>query len=91
MPNPFNATTSLRFHLASASPVHLSLYNLQGQRIRILADAPFNAGAHQVVWDGLNQRGHPAATGLYLARLITPTTPTHTKLLLIRWHKKTTS
>ena len=28
LPNPFNATTSLRFHLASASPVHLSLYNL---------------------------------------------------------------
>jgi hypothetical protein len=69
---------------ASASPVHLSLYNLQGQRIRTLIDAPFNADSHQVVWDGLNQRGHPAATGLYLARLTTPTTQTHTKLVLLR-------
>ena len=83
-PNPFNANTHIRYLQTATGTTQLSLYNLQGQRIRTLVDAILPAGLHQFTWDGLDQRGHPAASGLYLTRLTTPTTQIHSKILLLR-------
>ncbi len=84
-PNPFNTTTHLRFHLPQAASVHLAIYNVQGQRVRTLVDAPLHAGIHQMRWDGRDERGHSAATGPYFARfLIGHGPPRYAKLLLLR-------
>ena len=47
-PNPFNTTTHLRFHLSQTASVHVAIYNVQGQRVRTLVDAPLRAGVHQI-------------------------------------------
>ncbi len=84
-PNPFNATTHLGFHLNQAAAVHVAIYNIQGQLVRTLLDAPLHAGIHQLQWDGRNQRGHLAATGPYLARFrIGRAPPRYAKLILLR-------
>ncbi len=84
-PNPFNATTHLGFHLHQATSVHVTIYNVRGQRVRTLANAPLPAGTHQLQWDGRNQRGYPAATGAYLALFHTAhAPPRYAKLLLLR-------
>ena len=67
-PNPFNTTTHLRFYLNQAAAVHVAIYNIQGQRVCTLVDAPLHAGIHWTRWDGRDERGHLAATGLYFAR-----------------------
>ena len=83
VPNPFNATTTIRYTLAQAQPVELWLFNLAGQRVRRLAGGRQAAGEHQVTWDGRDEAGRPAATGIYFYRL--EGTPTATrKLLLLR-------
>ena len=84
-PNPFNTTAHLHFHLRHAASVHLAIYNLQGQRIRTLVDAPLHPGIHQTRWDGLNQRGHSVATGPYFAHFRIGRDPPHyAKLVLLR-------
>ena len=84
-PNPFNTTTHLRFHLNQAAFVHVAIYNVQGQRVRTLVDAPLHAGVHQMQWDGRDERGHSVATGPYFARLrIAHSPPRYAKLLLLR-------
>ena len=84
-PNPFNTTTHLRFHLTQAAPVHMAIYNIQGQRIRTLVNAPLHPGAHQMQWDGQDDHGHPVATGPYFARFRIGHHPPHyAKLLLLR-------
>ena len=84
-PNPFNTTTHLRFYLSQAASVHVAIYNVQGQRVRTLVDAPLHAGAHQMRWDGRDERGHSLATGLYLARFrIAHAPPLYAKLILLR-------
>ena len=84
-PNPFNTTTHLGFYLNQAASVHVAIYNVQGQLVRTLVDAPLDAGTHQVRWDGRDERGHSAATGPYFARfLIEHSPPRYAKLLLLR-------
>ena len=84
-PNPFNTTTHLRFHLSQAAAVHLVIYNVQGQRVRTLVDAPLDAGEHRMQWDGRDERGHVAATGPYFARFrIAHGPPRYAKLILLR-------
>ena len=84
-PNPFNATTHLRFHLHQAASVHVAIYNVQGQHVRTLVDAPLHAGIHRTRWDGRDKRGHSAATGPYFARFhIAHDPPRYAKLVLLR-------
>ena len=84
-PNPFNTTTRLGFHLNRATFVHVAIYNLQGQLVHTLVNAPLHAGVHQMQWDGRDERGHSAATGPYFARLlIEHSLPHYAKLLLLR-------
>ncbi len=77
-PNPFsvnkhgtfgNSSTEIRFALPAASPVELKIFNTLGEEIRTLADAPFEAGYHRVLWDGKDEHGKPVASGVYLYQL----------------------
>jgi hypothetical protein len=74
-PNPFNAHTVFRYHIPgwAASkgtvPVRLEIYNIRGQLVRRLVDAPQGPGIYQVVWNGTDSHGKPASSGLYLCRL----------------------
>ena len=84
-PNPFNTTTQLRFHLNQAASVRLAIYNVQGQLVRTLVDAPLHAGVHQMRWDGRDERGHLVATGPYFVRFrIAHSPPHYAKLVLLR-------
>lgn len=51
-PNPFNASTSISFELAQPSDITLTVYDILGRRISVLADGYFEAGAHSVTFDG---------------------------------------
>ncbi len=84
-PNPFNTTTHLRFYLSQTAFVHLAIYNVQGQRVCTLVNAPLHVGIHQMQWDGRDERGYPAATGAYFVRFhIAHAPPRYAKLVLLR-------
>jgi len=69
-PNPFNSSVSLRFGLPEAGAAQLSIYNVLGQRVQVLADSDFAAGLYRMVWDGRAAAGHDVASGVYLAQLV---------------------
>ena len=68
-PNPFNPNTTLRYSLAKAGHVRLSIMDIAGRRLAILVDEVRVAGDHQLVWRGLDDRGRQAASGLYFVLL----------------------
>ena len=68
-PNPFNPVTRIEYVLARGGHVTLDVFNIMGQKLRRLADGAQAAGMHQVEWDGADDGGHPAASGVYLYRL----------------------
>ena len=68
-PNPFNGDTSIRFTVAAAGDVELTVYDLLGQRVRRLVGEPTPRGRHTVRWDGRDDAGWPVASGVYVYRL----------------------
>lgn len=71
MPNPFNPSTIISFQIPTnmAGPTRLVIYNLTGQIVRVLTDGHLAAGAHVLAWDGRDESGQEAASGVYIYRL----------------------
>ena len=66
-PNPFNPGTTIYFRTPAPGQVSLAVYNLAGQAVaRLLPGAYRPAGTRALYWDGRDQRGRPAAAGIYL-------------------------
>jgi photosystem II stability/assembly factor-like uncharacterized protein len=68
-PNPFNPACKIAYALASGCLVKLEIYNMRGQRVRILVDQYQTAGRKIIGWDGRDDQGKDVPTGLYLYRL----------------------
>ena len=68
-PNPFNPSTEIRYDLAAGGDVRLSVYNLLGQRIRLLVEDHQIAGAYSITWNGVDDAGQSVASGVYLYRI----------------------
>lgn len=70
-PNPFNSETTIGYQLspAGAGEVELSIYNLRGQKVRTLVRARQPAGRYQAKWDGRDDAGREAASGVYICQL----------------------
>jgi hypothetical protein len=84
-PNPFNPHTTIRFELGRAGRVRLRIYGVNGALVRTLADRPFPAGDHRLVWDGEDDRGHALASGTYFMRLDADGgSPESRKVILLR-------
>lgn len=97
-PNPFNPATSIPFTVPSAvsggaepggldgtgSDVRLEIYDLVGQRVRVLVDDYLTPGTHLAVWDGRDGRGYRVASGPYFYRVEMGTFVQTRRLLLLR-------
>jgi hypothetical protein len=83
-PNPFNPATTLRFALPAAGAGRLEVCNLLGQTLRQWELESLGPGYHALVWDGLDQQGRPAASGVYLTRLRAGPFSQTRKILLLR-------
>ncbi|MBP7697814.1 MAG: M28 family peptidase [candidate division Zixibacteria bacterium] len=83
-PNPFNPRTTIGYTLPRTVRVKLTVYNLLGQQVRVLVDGEQAGGRHEAVWDGTTGEGRPAASGVYLYRLETPSRCAARKMLLLK-------
>ena len=64
-PNPFNPATTIDFELPNPCYVELTIYNIMGQFIRKLIAEEYVSGIHSVIWDGGDDLGIKASSGIY--------------------------
>jgi hypothetical protein len=69
-PNPFSASTTLRFELPEPSRVTLTIYDVTGREVANLVDGTVDPGYHVATWSGRNRDGYPAGAGVYFARIV---------------------
>ncbi len=83
-PNPFNSTVSIEFTLSRGEAVTLTIYNVLGQVIATLLDGSvLDQGSHKASW-GTTSEGIHYPSGVYFVRLVSATSSTHRKVLLLK-------
>lgn len=78
-PNPFNATTTIRYTLPVPGYVRLAVFDALGRRVALLVAADQGAGTHHVAWTAAN-----VPSGAYYYRLETPSAVSTNAALLVK-------
>jgi hypothetical protein len=82
-PNPFSTKTTIEYSLPEPCHVTVKVFDLQGKFLRILDDGPKDTGFYKTVWDGKNERGKIAASGLYFYKIETSAGQTEIKRMVL--------
>ncbi len=78
-PNPFNPTTTISFTLPDTRLTKLTVFDMLGREIAVLANSVLSAGEHRVDFDA-----HSLPAGLYFYRLGASDMSVTQKMLLIK-------
>ncbi len=84
-PNPFNPTTRIPYSVHKKSWVKLTIFNMLGQRIRILIDEEQDAGYYQPEFNiSRDNNGQELSSGVYFYRLEIAGISATKKLILLK-------
>lgn len=65
-PNPFRDQTRIQIHLASAGPLDVTIFDVQGRVVRhLVSHARAESGDHPLAWDGRSDGGAVCSSGVY--------------------------
>ncbi len=78
-PNPFNPYTTIKFDVPVAGLIKLSVYDILGREIEVLANENLTAGSYSVNWNASN---YPS--GIYFYRMETREFSETKKMILIK-------
>ncbi len=84
LPNPMRENSRINYVLPLAGRLSLKIYDPAGRLVRTLVDGPAEAGAGSLLWDGKDEGGRQAATGVYFYRLIAGGQSLSRKLMVVR-------
>jgi hypothetical protein len=83
-PNPFNPATTIEYRVPFRCVVLLEVFNVLGQKVRVLFQGEKSAGSYTVEWDGADDLGRTLASGVYLYRLRAGEFSATKKMLLLK-------
>jgi hypothetical protein len=78
-PNPFNPSTNIKFELARSGNVKVSVYDIQGKIVNVLAEGKFEAGSHIIEFKGEN-----LTSGVYFYKMETEGYVMTRKMMMIK-------
>ncbi len=70
-PNPFNSNTSIKYSLNTNTHIQIIVYNINGKKVNTLFNGFKEKGKHEIVWNGLDQKGNRLPDGMYFFTLET--------------------
>ncbi len=87
-PNPFNPSTTIEYAIpvsvGAQTRIVLEVFNIQGQRVRSLANSVGPPGVYSAVWHGRDDFGNPVGSGLYMYRIRVADFVRTRKMLLVK-------
>jgi len=84
IPNPFNASTVIPFSLTSRAYVKLVIYDVTGNKVRVLVDGVKETGDYNARWNGRDDSGKEVASGIYFCRYTTGNFTQTKKMVLLK-------
>ncbi|GAF68074.1 unnamed protein product [marine sediment metagenome] len=70
-PNPFNAQTTISYTLMKEAQIEITVFNLMGEKVRLLESEFVFKGTHTTIWNGTDDSGRPVGSGAYYYQLKT--------------------
>ncbi len=83
-PNPFNPTTRIKYHLAEPGPVTITVYDAQGNQVRLVDFDHGAEGAYSWTWNGRGSAGQLQPSGVYLYEIRYGQERVSAKMLLLK-------
>lgn len=83
-PNPFNPETVIEYALPEAGLTRIIIYNALGQKIRSLLKKEQKSGIYQETWNGRDDNGSLAPSGIYFYRITHSGSVKTGKMLLLK-------
>jgi len=83
-PNPFNPSTSIRYHLSDAGPVNIAVYDARGDLVRQAEVEHRAAGTFTWQWNGRGLAGQRQPSGIYLYEVRYGDERVSAKMLLLK-------
>lgn len=83
-PNPFNPSTRIDFHLPRTGHLSLKVFNVRGELVKTLIDETRISGDDSIVWDGNNDVGEQASSGVFFYEIRTAGEVLVGKMVLIK-------
>jgi len=83
-PNPFNPITSIKYVMPRDGHAEISVYSIDGRKVRTLVSGNVAMGEHSVTWDGTDEYGVHAASGIYFYKMEADGEVTSKKMTLVK-------
>ena len=64
-PNPFNSSTSISYSIMEENYINITIYDLIGNRIKLLINKYQSPGHYKVQWNGQSDNGISVSAGVY--------------------------
>jgi len=68
-PNPFTSSVHMAYAVNEPEAVDISVYDLAGRQLTVLANGTQSPGQHAVAWDGRDASGVHVQKGMYFVRI----------------------
>jgi flagellar hook assembly protein FlgD len=84
-PNPFNPFVNIHFTVpAPGGQTTVEIYDVSGRKVRTIFSRVVKEGIFNKAWDGLDEAGKPAASGIYFYRISVGDKNVSGKMILVR-------
>jgi len=85
-PNPYRGSGAgvIPFYVPNAGPARIEIFDVAGRLVRVVFDGQVMQGENRVIWDGLDDTGQRAPSGIYFNRLTVGRSAYLNKIVLLR-------
>lgn len=83
-PNPFNPSTQIEYQIPTAGNVVVQIYKITGELMTTLLSSEQSAGRHTITWNGKDASEQPAASGIYIYRVVFGSSLISKKMILLK-------
>ena len=78
-PNPFNPSTSIKYDVPVQSELKISVFDISGREITVLANSVHNPGSYEIIFNTVN-----LSSGIYFLKFVSPKYNSVKKMILIK-------
>jgi len=84
-PNPFKDQIKIKLTSKKGiSKTTVSIYDIKGRKVKTLINQQPVSEKTEIVWDGLNDKGHKQASGIYFVKVESETSKQTKKIMLLK-------